>query len=157
MTLRIQGEVDDHGWVFPFGHFKKIRKFLEYYFDHTAVISADDPRLAEVIKFNEEQQVFNLRVLPFGVSMEMSNLFVWMWVNAYVYDVTAGRCVVTHIESREHEKNAAELEFTEAEAMRMGYDFKMKVGDMTLPEAPVWAFVPPKEVLAEIAAITKED
>lgn len=150
VTLKIEGIIDGHGWVFPFGHFKQIRKFLEYYFDHTALIGADDPRLAGTIEFNKHAKLFNLRVMPYGVSMEMSALFIWIWVNAYVFKVTKGRCVLTSIECREHEKNAAILEFPAWEAHAAAKKIiEEKYGDM-LPEIAVWPFISPLSVLASI-------
>jgi len=117
VTLKIEGEIDEHGWVFPFGHFKEVRKFLEYYFDHTSLISADDPRLEATVKFNDVHKVFNLRVMPSGVSMEQSALFIFMAVNNYIFAVTNGRCVLTEVECREHDKNACSFHADQWEAI----------------------------------------
>lgn len=153
VELTIEGEIDAHGWVFPFGHFKKVRKFLEYYFDHTAVIGADDPRLAGTLEFNKHAKIFNLRVLPFGVSMEMSSLFVWVWVNAYVHRVTDGRCVVTKVVSREHEKNAAAIEFSMWEAQAAAIKANEGKEPMILPEIDVWPFCAPQDMTTTVRNI----
>jgi hypothetical protein len=36
------------GWIVGFGDLKPLKDFLEYYFDHTALASADDPRLEKI-------------------------------------------------------------------------------------------------------------
>lgn len=165
VTMKIEGEVDDHGWVFPFGAFKAIRSWLEYYFDHTAVISADDPRLEEVIKFNDQAKIFNLRVLPSGVSMEMSALFIWSMASLYVYAVTEGRCHLVEVECREHEKNASTLKFEpfEVEAYCLSnfsltktrfkevskYGAQARAEQM-LHKVPLRAAISPKEMLKKI-------
>ncbi len=171
VTLTIEGELDEHGWVFPFGHFKAIRKWLEYYFDHTALVGADDPRLDEIIEFNKNHKVFELRVLPYGVSMEMSALFMWSMVGPYIYFITEGRCALTKIEFREHEKNAATLSnsFQECEnfvlagtgrtkkELKEMFNLFKREGDLekqsenALIIRDLWAFVPPNEAIEFIA------
>ena len=165
VTMKIEGEVDNYGWVFPFGAFKAIRSWLEYYFDHTAVISADDPRLDRLVDFNNVNKVFELRILPAGVSMEMSALFIWSITSLYVYAVTQGRCHLVEVECREHEKNASTLKFDtfEAEAyclsnFGVGKTTFQSLGDAKTPEAyerllhkvPVWAAITPQEMIKKI-------
>ena len=120
------GEVDEYGWIFPFGDLKAVRAFLEHYFDHTSIIGADDPALEGI---SEEQLqpggiLSSLRALPYGVSMEMSSLFIWEHVNPFIYHQTGGRVWVEKIESREHEKNSAFLEVDEETAKRQAQQFK---------------------------------
>lgn len=105
------GRIDEHGWIVPFGELKPIKNFLEYYFDHVTVLPADDPRLEHL---TEELTASGgllgtVRVLPSGVSMEMSSLFIWEHVNAYVYEVTQGRCYVERVEVFEHDRNAGQV------------------------------------------------
>ena len=77
------GEADEHGWVVGFGDLKPIKVFLEYYFDHTALIGADDPRMEDALKAPDAGLV-DLRVMPYGVSMEMSSIFIWEQVNPFI-------------------------------------------------------------------------
>ena len=76
VRLTFSGSVDEHGWIVPFGELAKVKSWLEYYFDHTTVLPADDPRLGSI---NPEMLqsgglLHTVRVLPYGVSMEMSSL-----------------------------------------------------------------------------------
>lgn len=114
------GQVDEMGWIVPFGELRKIKEFLEYYFDHTAVIPANDPRKDELIKFSNSftPRIFKHRVLPYGVSMEMSSLFIWEQVNPFIVNITQGRCYVERVECIEHDSNAAFIEVGEYEARR---------------------------------------
>jgi 6-pyruvoyl-tetrahydropterin synthase len=105
------GEIDEHGWIVPFGELKPIKHFLEYYFDHVTVLPADDPRLEHITeKLTAPGGLLGtVRVLPSGVSMEMSSLFIWEHVNAYIYEVTQGRCYVERVEVFEHDRNAGQV------------------------------------------------
>jgi len=44
IKMTFAGDVDEYGWIVPFGELKAVKQFLEYYFDHTAVMPANDPR-----------------------------------------------------------------------------------------------------------------
>lgn len=112
------GEVDDHGWIYPFGDLKPVKEFLEYYFDHVTVLGADDPRLAQLTEsaMGPLGMLNNLRLLPHGCSMEMSALFVWERVNAYIYHTTHGRVHVERVEIKEHERNSGIVEVDEQTA-----------------------------------------
>lgn len=112
------GDVDEYGWIYPFGDLKPVKEFLEYYFDHVTVLPADDPRLGQI---TEELTapggiLGTLRILPYGVSMEMSSLFIWEHVNPYIYQSTGGRVYIEKIELKEHERNSGYLEVDEATA-----------------------------------------
>ena len=112
------GDPDEHGWIVPFGGLKPVKNFLEYYFDHVTVLPADDPRLKNIPKemTDSDGLLGTLRVLPSGVSMEMSSLFIWEHVNAYIYHITQGRCYVERVRVYEHERNDAMVEVDEATA-----------------------------------------
>lgn len=120
VKMTFAGRVDKYGWIVPFGGLREVKKFIEYYFDHTAVIPANDPRKDELIRISEEMNppMFRYRVLPYGVSMEMSALFVWEQVNPYILNVTNERCYLERVEIIEHDSNAGYIEVTEADARR---------------------------------------
>lgn len=141
------GDPDEHGWIVPFGKLKEVKVFLEYYFDHVTVLPADDPRIGDI----PDHMVDNggllgtLRVLPSGVSMEMSSLFIWEHVNAYIYRTTSGRCYVEQVRVYEHERNDAmccvDEETAKADAQR-----KMSSGDL-LPLKPRWEWEAPLDAI----------
>lgn len=146
------GDIDDHGWIVPFGELAPIKEFLEYYFDHVTVLPADDPRLGQI---TEELTVpggilGTLRVLPSGVSMEMSSLFIWEHVNHFIYKVTNGRCYVERVRVYEHDRNDAMVEVdrvtANADAQR-----KMTLGE-TLPMKPRWTWEAPKDAMTRLGS-----
>ena len=144
------GEVDDHGWIVPFGELGPVKKFLEYYFDHVTVLPADDPRLGTI---SQEMTVpggllGTLRILPSGVSMEMSSLFIWEHVNHYIYKVTSGRCYVERVRVYEHNRNDAMCEVDEVTA-KADAQRKMPAG-IVLPLKPQWDWEAPKAALERL-------
>lgn len=144
------GEVDDMGWMVPFGELKDVKTFLEYYFDHVTVLPANDPRLHLV---TEELTVpggllGTVRILPSGVSMEMSSVFIWEHVNHYIYKITNGRCYVERVRVYEHDRNDAMVEVDETTARR---DAQRKMtGNETLPMKSAWAWESPKDAIDRI-------
>lgn len=146
IKLTFAGDIDEQGWIVPFGDLKKVKAWLEYYFDHTAVMPANDPRKEEIVEFNNKLKnsgmpsMFQLRILPYGVSMEMSSLFIWEHVNAYVMKVTEGRCYVERVESIEHDSNSAFIEVSESDAIESAENY---IGNF-LPMKDTWEYTPPK-------------
>jgi 6-pyruvoyltetrahydropterin/6-carboxytetrahydropterin synthase len=142
------GEVDEMGWIVPFGELGKVKKFLEYYFDHTTVLPANDPRLGQL---TDELMapggiLGTVRVLPSGVSMEMSSLFIWEHVNYYIHQVTQGRCYVAKVQVFEHDRNSGIIEVDKKTAM-MNAENKTADCDVMLPMIPRWDLEEPKEVV----------
>lgn len=137
------GDIDEHGWMVGFGDLKPVKEFLEYYFDHTALAGADDPRLEQIYQAHIDGLV-DLRVMPYGVSMEMSSLFVWEQVNPFIYELTGGRVYVSRVECREHEKNSAFIEIDQATAF-----YQARWAEHILLKNPNWLFVSPQEALAK--------
>lgn len=141
------GEVDEYGWIFPFGDLKPVKEFLEYYFDHVSLVGADDPALETV----EDHHMLNggllssLRVLPSGVSMEMSSMFVWEHVNPYIYHMTGGRVYVERVEMKEHARNSAFVEVDKATASEQAEQYRSTADFM--PKVPIWEFEAPRAAL----------
>jgi 6-pyruvoyl-tetrahydropterin synthase len=149
VEIRFAGEPDEMGWIVAFGDATKpIKRFLEYYFDHVTVLPANDPRLTDIPdELTVPGQVLGtLRVLPSGVSMEMSSVFIWEHVNAYVYKITDGRCYVEQVRVYEHERNDAMCEVDESTAKQQGANY---TGTM-LPEKPRWAWESPQDLLERL-------
>lgn len=145
------GAPDAHGWIVPFGDLKPIKQFLEYYFDHVTVLPADDPRLADIPDemTDHDGLLSTLRVLPSGVSMEMSSLFIWEHVNAFIYDVTDGRCYVEKVHVFEHDRNAGFLEVDEVTA-KADAGRKLDNEEELLPQTPRWDWESPTDALQRV-------
>jgi 6-pyruvoyl-tetrahydropterin synthase len=147
------GEPDEHGWIVPFGGLAPVKEFLEYYFDHVTVLPADDPRIGEIpdVMVDTGGLLGTLRVLPSGVSMEMSSLFIWEHVNHYIYKMTKGRCYVERVRVYEHERNDAMVE-VDQETARDSATRKNVSGAEMLPMKPRWEWESPADAIARLGA-----
>ncbi len=56
-------ELDVRNWVTDYGGLKELKQFLESQFDHTTLVSADDPEL-EFYKEMERRKLAKLTILP---------------------------------------------------------------------------------------------
>lgn len=144
------GEVDQYGWIVPFGKLKPVKDFLEYYFDHVTVLPANDPRIGGLPESVTDAGglLGTLRVLPSGVSMEMSSLFIWEHVNHYIYQATNGRCYVERVRVYEHDRNDAMVEVDEDTA-RLDAQRKIALGD-ALPLRSRWDWEAPRDALKRL-------
>ena len=145
------GDIDDHGWIVPFGELGPVKKFLEYYFDHVTVLPADDPRIKDIPAVLKESGnlLGTLRVLPSGVSMEMSSVFIWEHVNAYIHNITNGRCYVERVRVYEHNRNDAMCEVDRPTAQANAVEYLQKFGT-TLPMKSEWNWEAPKDLMKRI-------
>jgi hypothetical protein len=55
--------------------------------------------------------------------MEMSCLFVWEYVNPYIYHTTGGRSFVEKIEIKEHARNSGIIEVDQATAAKQAKQY----------------------------------
>ncbi|AND75007.1 hypothetical protein pf16_84 [Pseudomonas phage pf16] len=152
VTLTFSGQVDEYGWIVAFGELKKVKEWLEYYFDHTTVLPANDKRVQDIPESMTQAGglLGTLRVLPYGVSMEMSSLFILEHVNMYINSITQGRCYVSKVECREHERNSAFVTIDRKTADRMNEmnkHYYMSEGFDLLPMCPRWQFNSPVSLL----------
>ena len=101
-----KGELDYCNWVIDFGGLKEIQEFLDNWFNHTTVISSDDPFL-DWFKEGNEQGLWDLRILP-AVGCEKFAEFtaaeVMNWlVRAGVFE----RVSLDYVKVAEHNANSA--------------------------------------------------
>lgn len=149
VELTFSGQIDEHGWIVPFGGLKVVKEFLEYYFDHTTILGADDPRVTDNI---DSSLLRELRLLPSGVSMEMSSLFIWQFVSPFIYQMTDTRCYVSKVECREHERNSGFVTATREDTVRQHTHM---LGCELLPKHDMWRFEPPKDALNRLNKVVK--
>jgi len=148
VRMTFSGHVDENGWIVPFGGLKPVKEFLEYYFDHVTVLPADDPRLEDIPKGmwrDPAGLLATLRVLPYGVSMEMSSLFVWEQVNPFIYNLTDGRCYVSKVECVEHDRNSAFVTVDRETATNQA-----RKAPFWLAQIRDWSYVEPETAINEI-------
>jgi 6-pyruvoyltetrahydropterin/6-carboxytetrahydropterin synthase len=97
--------LDQNNWCMDFGGLKAVRGWLHDFFDHTLLVAADDPHLAEFERLAGLGLV-DLRVLP-AVGCESIAQFVFQHVGEMVNAGTDGRVWVESVEVREHSGNSA--------------------------------------------------
>lgn len=148
-------EVDDYGWVVGFSSLKRVKSWLEYMFDHTSLWEAGDPRLSKVLAFNEslDVPVYNVRVLPTGVSMEQSALFLALHLNPFIIHTTNGRCWISRIEVRENTKNSGIIEMDKDDALKMSVWLNAACDDDFFPTKTQYNYIAPKKLINEIGDI----
>jgi 6-pyruvoyltetrahydropterin/6-carboxytetrahydropterin synthase len=112
--LWFEGELDHRNWVWDFGGMKRAKNtidgmapkaWMDYMFDHTTIVSADDPDL-ELFKKMNEQGLIQLRIIP-HVGAERYAEFIYQKMNPFVEKETEGRVKIARVEFREHAKNSA--------------------------------------------------
>lgn len=92
-------------WVMDFGGLDEVKNWLSEMFDHTFLVSLDDPFL-EKFKELDQAGVIQLRTLP-NVGMEGTAKFVYEHLTKVINKQTAGRVWISKVEVRENEKNSA--------------------------------------------------
>jgi 6-pyruvoyltetrahydropterin/6-carboxytetrahydropterin synthase len=97
--------LDDNNWCLDFGGLKEVRAWLHEVFDHTVLVAADDPQLAEFQRM-AGLGLMNLRILP-AVGCEETARYVHMQVGKMVKADTGGRVRVESVEVSEHGGNSA--------------------------------------------------
>ena len=102
----ICNQTDENGWVMDFGGLKKVRAFLNFYFDHTFLIAEDDPEL-ELFKEMDKKGIVQLRILP-NTSMEGTARYVLKEVQNIISTIVKDRVVlIEKLEVMENEKNSS--------------------------------------------------
>ena len=99
-------ELDIRNWVVDFGSLKSLKAILEDTFDHTVVISEDDPELS-YFKQGEQLGVLRLVILPAGGCEKFAEFtfevaMQWLIDNGYY-----PRCKLVSVEVNEHGANSA--------------------------------------------------
>jgi len=98
-------ELDEHNWCFDFGGLKPIKAWLHEMFDHTLLVAADDPELAE-FKRLDGRGIIALKIVP-AVGCEAIARLAFEFVTQFVAEKTGGRVRLELIEVSEHSGNAA--------------------------------------------------
>ena len=101
-------ELTVEGWVVDFGGLKEIKKWLEQIFDHTFLVSQDDPEL-ETFKALDKKGVLQLRFLP-NPGMEGTAEYVYQEASKILESIYGKRAWITKVEVCENDKNSAIFE-----------------------------------------------
>ena len=112
--LWFEGELDNRNWVWDFGGMKRAvnkidgmnpKQWFDYMFDHTVVVSTDDPAL-ETFRQMDKDGFIQLREVDY-VGAERFAQFIYDKVNPFINEETEGRVSIAKVEFREHGKNSA--------------------------------------------------
>lgn len=112
--LWFEGDLDDRNWVWDFGGMKRAKgnidgmspkDWMAYMFDHTTVVSEDDPDL-ELFKQLNTQGLIQLRIIP-DVGAERYAEYIYEKMNPFILAETNGRVRIVKVEFSEHERNSA--------------------------------------------------
>jgi len=115
IKVTFEGQLDHRNWVWDFGGMKRAKgnidgmnpkAWFDYMFDHTTVVTYDDPEL-EVFKQLHEKNIIQLRIIRGGVGAEKFAEFVFDKVNTFVQEETQGRVKVAEVEFFENNRNSA--------------------------------------------------
>lgn len=109
-----EGELDYRNWVWDFGGMKRAKETIDgmspkdwmaYMFDHSTIVSADDPDL-ELFKQMDKQGLIQLRIVP-DVGAERYAEYIYQKLNPFILAETEGRVQIVKVEFREHDRNSA--------------------------------------------------
>jgi 6-pyruvoyltetrahydropterin/6-carboxytetrahydropterin synthase len=100
--------LNKQNWVMDFGGLKELKNILQMQFDHTMVISNDDPLKQDFITLAQKGGC-NLRLVD-GVGIEKFAEWCFNTADKYIKQITDLRCWVTKVEVWEHENNSATYE-----------------------------------------------
>jgi 6-pyruvoyltetrahydropterin/6-carboxytetrahydropterin synthase len=99
-------DLDECGFVVDFGGLKPLKEHLDYMFDHTLLINADDP-LCPVFQQLDKAGACMLRTISYGIGMEGTARYLCEYADKLVRTLTNHRCWVIQVEARENSKNSA--------------------------------------------------
>jgi len=116
--VTFEGELDYRNWVWDFGGMKRAKnkidgmspkQWMDYMFDHTVVITCDDPHI-EYFKKLDQDGVIQLRIIEGSVGAEKFAEFIYNKLNDFVNKETQGRVRIARVEFFENKKNSAIFE-----------------------------------------------
>lgn len=96
--------LDPCGFVVDFSSLRPLRERLAMQFDHTFLVSADDPLMPHWQALHALGGL-DLRVME-NVGMEATAQLVWGWANELLQGREDGRACCFRVEARENEANA---------------------------------------------------
>jgi len=112
--VTFEGELDHRNWVWDFGGMKRAKNlidgmqpktWMDYMFDHTVIITEDDPQ-RETFKEMNRNGIIQLRRVEASGAERFAEL-VFNKLNDFVKIETDKRVRVVEVEFRENGKNAA--------------------------------------------------
>jgi 6-pyruvoyltetrahydropterin/6-carboxytetrahydropterin synthase len=98
-------ELDKNGFIVDFGSLKWLREWLEHNFDHTLVLSKQDPALEFLKTHLGEESFANIVVLP-GASVESIARYVYQQVKEKIITQEKNRVHLVSVRVYEDGRNS---------------------------------------------------
>jgi 6-pyruvoyltetrahydropterin/6-carboxytetrahydropterin synthase len=101
-------ELDDRNWVVDFGGLRRVKDWLDYMFDHTLVVAADDPFINSLKSLGGIGGVADVRVVD-NVGCEAFAELIANYVSDWIVASLGyeDRVHLLEVEVREHDGNSA--------------------------------------------------
>lgn len=112
--VTFEGDLDEKNWVWDFGGMKRAKgtiegmnpkAWMDYMFDHTAIIAEDDPKL-DGFKTLDQLGIIQLRIIP-ATGAEQFAKYIYEKLNTFVQEETNNRVKVSRVKFMENTKNSA--------------------------------------------------
>lgn len=94
------------GFAVDYGDLKELKQHLDYMYDHTLVLDAEDPFM-DTFRELEQAGVCDIRIHPMGPGMEGTAHYLCEWTDEWLRNKTKGRAWVISVEARENDKNSS--------------------------------------------------
>ena len=99
-------ELDERNWAVDYGALKGLKAALNYIFDHTTLVSGDDPLLPDFQAIHDKGGL-DIRILPNGVGIEKAAELCFNIASDIITEQYGDRCWVEQVEVFEHDKNSS--------------------------------------------------
>jgi len=101
-------ELDNNNWVYDFGGLKDLKTIFNNQFDHTTVISGNDPEL-DTFKDLNDKGIIQLRIMDSGVGIEKFAEWCFKTADTFVEEASEGRVWIENVTVYEHSNNFASI------------------------------------------------
>lgn len=100
----VGSELDCRNWLYSFGDFKEIKKYLDENFDHKTLVANDDPELEKFLAL-EDAGVADLNIMDNVGCEKIAESLFWMF-DKYFVEKSNGRAKLEYVKVSEHEGNS---------------------------------------------------
>ena len=97
--------LDENNWCLDFGSLQPVRAWLKEMYDHTLLVSEDDPQLMN-FQMLAKDGLARVQIMP-SVGCEATAKFTFDFVSRLVGEMTGKRVWLESVEVREHGGNSA--------------------------------------------------
>ena len=96
-------QLNEHNWVYDFGDFDFLKKWLKNNFDHKLIVAEDDPELEMIMKL--DKSMANVNIVP-KISCEAFAQMTYEFIDNHIKSLSSG-LRVDYVTVSEHQANSA--------------------------------------------------